>query len=137
MTALHSSGDDDGGWRHNPKVAIVAIAIALLAVLVYSCRSCRRTRPALPEGFTKAKAVMRYCLNCKEAFPVTGEDVRKIPGDAPEAVKARQVPCPKCGKTGTSEALQCRHCGRYFSPVAADGPPLAACPHCGRDPHKP
>jgi hypothetical protein len=141
MCALSSA--DEGGWRRDPRVAVVAVAIALLAVLVYSCRSCRRSAPRLPKEFAEAKAVMRYCLGCKQAFPVAGEDIREIPGDAPDAVKAREVPCPKCGRTGTTEALRCRHCGSYFSPVAPvgpgapGGPPAGMCPHCGRDPYRP
>ena len=138
MLAQTGFDDEGGGWRNNPKVAITAIVIALLAVMFFSCRSCRGRRIAVPEHLRDAKGITRWCLNCKKEFVVTQDDVDKVPGDAPDTIKAREVPCPTCGKTASTEALRCKHCGRYFSPVAGpDGKPPLVCPFCQHNPYKP
>ena len=138
MLAQSSLDGDEGGWRNNPKVAITAIVVALLAVLFFSCRSCRCRHVAIPTEQAEAVAAARWCLNCKKEFSISRSDIRKVPGDAPEAIKARQVPCPTCGKVASTEVLRCMHCGRFFSPVAGpDGKPPVGCPFCKQNPDKP
>lgn len=141
MSDLLGGADEQGGWRHNPRVAIAAgIAAILFVVIGFSCsclRSCQR-RSERPEGLPKPSAdIALICPHCKHQYTITRRDLRKIPGRG-ASVKVTKLPCPKCGKTGSVEALRCRKCGHCFSPVpTARGTPTRVCPHCKKDPWKP
>ena len=134
MPGLCSADARGGGWRANPLIGVAAILVIILGLALIVLRSCRTERDrTVPEAVAQAKGVMRYCFKCKKPFLVKKEDVDKIEGDAPASVKARQVPCPKCGGVDcTSEALKCSRCGAYYSPVSDDpNKPVVVCPNCG------
>ena len=141
MADLSDGFADQGGWRHNPRVAVAAAIVAILFVVIgFSCsclRSCGRGSER-PEGLpTAPEDITLICPHCKHQYTVTQRDLADIPGRG-VSVQVAKLPCPKCGKTGSVQALRCRKCGHYFSPVpAAGGTAVRVCPHCKKDPWKP
>jgi hypothetical protein len=144
------------GWKSNPLVGVAAVVVIILAVVIGFRCSRGGGETAAPIGLPEAKAVVLICPSCKHQFEVTEADVRDDTSDDYLVVKALRKPCPKCGKTGCEEAVQCLKCGKYFLPMAltppvATGPPSRdpaaaarerrgaaggpACPHCGKDPY--
>ncbi len=134
---------DNGAWRRNPLVGFAAAAVTLLALLTFSCRSCRASREPtrLPPGVTKQQAerIARYCPHCKKVFFLSRKQLESMPGDEPLLIKARNAPCPTCSTTGTTEPQQCVNCGGYFGrPAPAEGTPAPpVCPHCKKNPYRP
>jgi len=129
--------EEEVGWRHNPKVAAVAVVVALVCLLLaFSCRlaSCRRPE-AVPGIQQEDEGIVLICPHCQTEYTVTSRQVRKIPGRERFSVKLSKVPCPKCGRTGSLKALRCKRCGKYFCPIAdGKGTPTTTCPHCGESP---
>ena len=139
---------DSSGWKSNPIVGLVAVAlIALGIVCTFTCGR-GTTESEAPPGVVKEPGIVLVCPSCNHQFTVTAKDVADDPTDDYLIVKALRKPCPKCGKKGCIEALKCMKCGKYFAPYAAGGqvpgagPPVAGrsgggaarCPHCGKDP---
>jgi len=141
MSDLLGGDDEQGGWRHNPRVAIAVATVAILFVAIgFSCsclRSCRR-RSERPEGLPRpSDNITLVCPHCKHLYTVSRDELDDIPGRG-ASVKVAKIPCPKCGKTGSVAALRCKKCGKYFSPIpTAGGAPIVVCPHCKKDPWKP
>jgi formylmethanofuran dehydrogenase subunit E len=131
---------EGGGWRRSPIIAGIAIVVILVLVLRGSCSSdsTSTTRDELPPEVRKqADEIARYCLNCNTIVIFTREELKGMPGNDPLVVKARNAKCPTCGKAGTTEAVRCQQCDKYFAPsqMAAKGGPV--CPHCGKNPYSP
>jgi hypothetical protein len=138
-TPLGEFGEEEGGWRHDRRVAIVAVAVALISLIVgFSCLgSCRGKSKPPPGASTDSRSIVLICSNCQSEYTVTHRDVRGISG-RDFAIKAAKVPCPKCKRTTGIVALRCQKCGKYFCPIAdSKGTPTTACPHCKQDPWKP
>jgi len=131
-----SDPEEDGGWRHDPRVAYAAVGVVLLVLIVAGvrCIGCRG-REVLPTGFPgqeEDKGIVLICPHDQTEYAVTPRDVRKIEGGGRFVVKALKVPCPKCGRTQSVQALPCPKCGKYYSPVAdGQGAATTTCPHCG------
>ena len=137
MGAPQDDSEEQAGWRHNPKVAIVAAAVALVSLLLaFSCLGPCRGRPEAVPGIPQEdEGIAFICPHCQTEHAVTNRQVRKIPGPERFSVKLSKVPCPKCGRTGSLKALTCKRCGKYFCPIADDkGTPTTTCPHCGDRP---
>jgi len=143
-------------WKSNPLVGVAAAVVIIVAVVVGFRCSRGGGETTGPVGLPEAKAVVLICPACKNQFEVTDADVRDDTSDDYLVVKAMRKPCPKCGKTGCEEAVQCLKCGKHFLPMALTPPVVAAqpggdpaaaarnargsatgpvCPHCGKDPY--
>jgi hypothetical protein len=127
-----------GEWYRNPLVAVAAVALALLVVLVRACGCSRSETEELPEEVAQdLQGIHVWCPHCSKPFTVDYRKVRKLPGDEPPAMKARNLPCPTCGKADGQQTMQCVHCGAYV-PVPSGGreqQELMKCPQCGKYPY--
>ena len=136
---LPQDDTEEDGWRHNPKVAIVAIVVALVSLLLaFSCLGpCRRRSEGVPGFEREDEGTVMVCPHCQTEHVVTARQARQLPGRERLSVKLTKVPCPQCGRTGSLKALPCKHCGKSFCPIAdAQGTPTRVCPHCGKNPWK-
>ena len=126
--------DSEGGWKKSPVVGCAAGGVILITLIIALCRiNCGGGG----EGPVVGGKVTMICPHCNEVHKVSLDDVG-VPEDASadEAQdKARNAPCPKCGKTDSVVAATCRKCGKPFAPpTTREKLEDLKCPHCGERP---
>lgn len=126
------------GWKRSAGVGVVAAIVALAAFGYVVTRLVGRGGGSAPP----LEQLTLICPDCGEVYKVSRKDMGlEGTGETEQeadlfAIKARQVPCPKCKSADSRIAFHCRQCNKPFLPPARQttgGEPFR-CPHCGKDP---
>ena len=121
-------------WRRSPIVAgVLVLVIAATGYLVYT----RVAERGDGEDPLAGESVTLACPHDGEIYRVARKDLGLGPdADADQVqAKARQTPCPKCGKTDSVLAVFCPLCKKPFAPPKGVTKLRDfTCPHCGKKP---
>lgn len=112
-------------------IALVILSLAMLGAAAYFVSLNMQ-----PEEGVESDGDLTNWLctaeGCGAEFTTTRRQLLEIYEASPE----RAVPCPKCTKVLTVQAVQCASCSRLLRTVGHAQIP-DVCPHCGKSPLPP